>query len=152
MHGVLLSCFAVQSCFHLGHGDNFTSQYLSCHVYSERGFFRIETFEHVGLPVPTHWRVGHIHGGSTTRVVLEHLAKQLWGGQLLTLFEKWLYPTATSLVLRSYAAGGRTFSLRTSHSLTLTGPVSPRKWARKLLQTHCSGDATKPRFTGLRCM
>src|ERR1700722_2998904 len=54
MHGGLLSCFAVQSCFHLGHEDSFTSQYLSCQVYSERGFFRIETFEHIGLPVPTH--------------------------------------------------------------------------------------------------
>src|SRR5258706_13238527 len=54
MHGVLLSCFAVQSRFHLGYRDNFISQYLSCQVYSERGFFRIETFEHIGLPVPTH--------------------------------------------------------------------------------------------------
>src|ERR1035437_1879131 len=52
--------------------------------------------------------------------------------------------------LRFLAAGGGIFNLRTSHWFTPTGPVSPRAWARKLLQRHSSADDSHPRFTGLR--
>jgi len=51
-----------------------------------------------------------------------------------------------------YAAGGRIFIFNTSQAFTFTLPASPREYARKLLHFHSSGDATNPRFTGLRCI
>jgi hypothetical protein len=49
-----------------------------------------------------------------------------------------------------WLVGGRIFITRISVSLIRTGPTSPYKYQRKLLQRHCSGDATNPRVTGLR--
>ena len=80
------------------------------------------------------------------------LTNQVGGAPLLALFEKWAAARPTLEWSWSYAAGGRIFILSTSHSFTLTGPASPRAYARKLLQRHSSGDATNPRCTGLRCM
>ena len=50
------------------------------------------------------------------------------------------------------AAGGRIFITRISVSLIFTGPTYPDRYQRKLLQRHCSGEATNPRATGLRWM
>jgi hypothetical protein len=96
MHGVLLSCFAVQSCFHLGHRDSFTSQYLSCQVSSERGFFRIETFEHIGLPVPTHCSPFPSHRralpAETGTLILEKLRcgkPRSGSGRIVAISDRW---------------------------------------------------------------
>jgi hypothetical protein len=49
-------------------------------------------------------------------------------------------------------AGGRIVITKISVSLIRTGPGSPEEYQRKLLQGHCSGEATSPRATGLRWM
>ena len=51
-----------------------------------------------------------------------------------------------------HAAGGRIVITRISVSLIFTGTISPEEYQRKLVQGHCSGEATSPRATGLRWM
>jgi hypothetical protein len=50
------------------------------------------------------------------------------------------------------AVGWTNLNFSTSHSFTRTSPLSWKAYARKLLHGHSSGAATKPRFTGLRCI
>jgi hypothetical protein len=67
-------------------------------------------------------RVGHFNLGSVTRVCLIALTEITGGAPLLALFEKWPAGQPILESPRSHAAGGRIFILRTSHSLTRTGP------------------------------
>jgi hypothetical protein len=48
--------------------------------------------------------------------------------------------------------GSLHFNFTLCRSLSRTGPASPKMYARALLQRHCSGVRTRPRFTGLPCM
>jgi len=51
-----------------------------------------------------------------------------------------------------HAAGGWIVITRISVSLIFSGPISPAEYQRKLVQGHCSREATSPRATGLRWM
>jgi hypothetical protein len=65
-------------------------------VYSERGFFRIETFEHIGLPVPTHCSPFPSHRrvlpAETGTLILEKLRcgkPRSGSGRIVAISDRW---------------------------------------------------------------